>query len=457
MTSILSTAIGSSKRALVLTSLIVVATIVDSQFINVFYGTNLGSPGNYHLLLFISLVIIVSIINTILLRFTKRNDVHGTTSRPLLFRVAHIGTSTVQFAIIAILAITILEAFVFHGYHKILSLLVVYLSHFWSAIMLGAVSFIFVHWFRIIRSFSILTYAAVFSVSIFLILITLPLLTEHFKPQPELIYPRDYTSLITGIIVSSREIGFIYGLGNYVLPVMLISTWVLTVSLLRPYIQRIGKKRFWIIATLPLLYQLLTFVIRNANIVTDPAFVQIIYSQQVQFIFGISYQVSGIFFAIAFLAIARKMRRRVMKNYLIISSLGIISLFCSVQPGMPYYAAYPPFGLATLLFLGLSSYMLLVGMIGIGANVSRDTELRREIYRDVEARLDIFKNMGIAERQREIERKVIPLTNKIQLADDMRDYVDPSEEDVKIMISDVLNEIQSKRSNIKSDDENAES
>ncbi|MGC2426085.1 MAG: hypothetical protein WA421_03545 [Nitrososphaeraceae archaeon] len=64
----------------------------------------------------------------------------------------------------------------------------------------------------------------------------------------------------------------------------------------------------------------------------------------------------GYFFAIAFLTIARKMRRKVMKNYLIISSIGIILLFSSMQPGMPFYAAYPPFGLVTLLFLGLSSY-----------------------------------------------------------------------------------------------------
>jgi hypothetical protein len=201
-----------------------------------------------------------------------------------------------------------------------------------------------------------------------------------------------------------------------------------------------------------LLYQLFTFMIRNVNIVTDPTFVQIIYSQQVQFIFGISYQVSGIFFAIAFLTVAKKMRRKVMKNYLIISSLGIIALFCSVQPGMPYYAAYPPFGLATLLFLGLSSYLLLVGMIGIGANVSRDVELRREIYSDVEIHSDIY-NIGVAEMQREMERKIIPLTNKIKLADDMRDHIDPSEEDVKIMISEVLNEIQSKRSHFEPDDQ----
>ena len=66
-------------------------TIVDSQFVNAFYGTNLGTPGSNHLLLYTSLVIIVSIINTILLLFVKRNDIHTKNGRLLLFRVAYIG------------------------------------------------------------------------------------------------------------------------------------------------------------------------------------------------------------------------------------------------------------------------------------------------------------------------------------------------------------------------------
>jgi hypothetical protein len=140
--------------------------------------------------------------------------------------------------------------------------------------MLGVISFIFVQWFRSTRSFSILIYAVVFGVIIFLILTTLPLLSEQFKSQPELIYPRDYTSLITGVFIPSREIGFIYGLGNYVLPLMIIFSWALTVSLLRPYAQKIGKKKFWLIAAIPLIYQLFTLMIRDPNLVTDPAFVQ---------------------------------------------------------------------------------------------------------------------------------------------------------------------------------------
>jgi hypothetical protein len=252
-----------------------------------------------------------------------------------------------------------------------------------------------------------------------------------------------------GVIVPSRDIALIYGLGGYVLPLMIIPSWILTVLLLKPYANRIGKKRFWLIVGIPLLYQLFSFIVRDSNLVTDPTLIEIIYSQQFQIIFGINYQLSGLFFAIAFLIIGRKMKRKSMKNYLIISSIGIVLLFSSMQPGMPFYAVYPPFGLVTLLFLGLSSYMLLVGMLGIAANVSKDSVLRREIYKGLEVDSDVLKKMGMAEMQQEMERRILPLANKIKLSEEMRDRIkDPSEEDVKIMIEEVLNEIH-KGSHIK--------
>jgi hypothetical protein len=43
--------------------------------------------------------------------------------------------------------------------------------------------------------------------------------------------------------------------------------------------------------------------------------------------------------------------------------------------------------------------------------------------------------MGMAERQREMKMKVLSLANKIILTDEMREHMDPSEEDVKIMIN----------------------
>jgi hypothetical protein len=295
-------------------------------------------------------------------------------------------------------------------------------------------------------------HAVVFIIIIFIILITIPLLTEQFANQSQMIYPRDYTSLITAPITSSRSISFIFGLGYYVLPMLIISSWMLTVSLLKPYATRIGKKTFWLIVGIPLLYQVLSYIIKDTNVITDPSLIEFVYSTQFQFFLAISYQVSGLFFAIAFLTIARMMKRETMKKYLLISSIGIISLFTSLQPGMPFYAAYPPFGQVTLLFLGLSSYLLLVGILGCAAYVSRDRELRREIFRGVEVNSEILNKMGMAEMQREMERRILPIVDKTKLSEQTRVSIDPDIEDVKIMINEVLNEIGHKGSKDRPDD-----
>jgi hypothetical protein len=262
------------------------------------------------------------------------------------------------------------------------------------------------------------------------------------------IYPRVYTSVILTVHPPSSNIAFIFALGNYVLPLLVILSWIVTVSLLKPYAGRIGKKTFWLIVSIPLLYQLFSLTVSDPNLITDPGLIKTIYSKEFQLFLGISHQIAGLLLAIGFWLIGSKMRRKTMKNYLIISSIGMILLFSSIEPGNPFFAVYPPFGLVTLLFLGLSSYLLLVGMLGCAAYVSRDVELRREIYKGLEVDSDVLRKMGIAEVQREMERKVLPLVNKMNLSDEMRESMDPSDEDVKIMIDEVLNEIHSKGSHI---------
>lgn len=430
--------VSSSKRALLLMLLIAIVTIIDSQFVNTFYGTNLGSPGNLHLLLFVSFVIVASIINSSLLLFTRKKHINARTQRTALFRASYVATSIVQCAILLVLFAAIAEMAIFHGYHKILSLLVVYLSHFCVAGILGVLSITFIQWFKTIRSFSVLVYGAVFIVVLFLLVVTIPLATEQFmNHQPNVIPSIDYIILIAHAPLPSNDTAFIFELGNYVLPLMITFSWILTVSILKQYISKIGKKTFWILVSVPLVYQLFTFAIRDANLSTDPALIDIIYSRQFQFLMGISYQISGLFFAIAFLALARKTKRKVMKNYLIISSIGMVLLFSSMQPGMPFYAAYPPFGLVTLLLLGISSHMLLVGLLGFAAYVSRDSKLRSEIYKELGTNSGLLSMIGLAEMQREMERKILPIAKKIKLSDEMKDHMDPSEEDVKIIIDEI--------------------
>jgi hypothetical protein len=145
------------------------------------------------------------------------------------------------------------------------------------------------------------------------------------------------------------------------------------------------------------------------------------------------------------------MKNKTMKTHLIICALGIILLFTSMQPGTPLYAAYPPFGLVTLLFLGVSSYMLLVGMVGSAAYVSRDSKVRREVYQGVKGDPRVLQ-MGVAEMQREIERRVTNAVSKIKLSESSSELKMPEipDEDVKAMISDVMKEVESRSSRMKS-------
>ena len=314
MMSIASIADGS-KKALILISAIVIVSIVDSQFVNTFYGTDLDTPGNSHLVMFISFVIIISFINIVMLFFVKSNHLLDRTSRPKLLKIAYDITCVVQYTTLLLLFITIFEILAFHNYHRIWSILVIDLSHFWSAILVGVLAFTFIQWFKIVKSYSLLIYAVVFGVILFLTLITIPLLTEQFNYQSQLIYPRDYTTLIVAVTVPSKDIAFLYGLGNYVLPILLIASWILTVSILKPYMARTGKSAFWLLVSVPLLYQLFAYVIRDANLTTIPGLVDIIYTRQFQFYLGISYQISGLLFAIAYLTVARKMKRKHLQNH----------------------------------------------------------------------------------------------------------------------------------------------
>ena len=388
-----------------------------------------------------SFVIVVSVINIILLNFIKSNHLLDRTSRPKLLKISYNITCIVQYATLLLLFITVFEMLAFQNYHRIWSILVIDLSHFWSAILLGVLAFTFVQWLRIVRTFTILIYAVVFGVILFLTLITVPLLTEQFNYQSQLIYPKDYTTLIMAVTVPSEDIAFLYGLGNYVLPILLIASWFLTVSILKPYMTRINKSIFLLLVSIPLFYQLFAYIIRDANVSTTPGLTDIIYTRQFQFILGISYQISGLLFAVAYLTVARKMKRKILKNYMIISSIGIAALFGSLQPGMPFYAAYPPFGLVTITFLGLSSFLLLLRMLGCAAYVSRDNELRKEIFKDKDSISSMLRNMGYAEMERELENRIIPLSSRLNLTEDMRIHTDLSQEDLKLTIEEVLTEI----------------
>jgi hypothetical protein len=140
-------------------------------------------------------------------------------------------------------------------------------------------------------------------------------------------------------------------------------------------------KTRWIILSLPLIYFLIQFQplfinLFSSFLVSEP----ILFSTLYTLIFTLSKPVGGILFGIAFWSIARKLgNKNIIRDYMIVSAYGLVLVFVSNQAAVLVSAAYPPFGIASASFMGLASYMVLVGIYSSAISVAEDSTLRRSI------------------------------------------------------------------------------
>ena len=74
---------------------------------------------------------------------------------------------------------------------------------------------------------------------------------------------------------------------------------------------------------------------------------------------------------------------------------------------------YPPFGLPTICYLGLASYLILIGVYSSALSVANDVELRRSIRRSVEENSDLLGNIGEAQFEDQLQKEVIKKTRDL--------------------------------------------
>jgi hypothetical protein len=143
-----------------------------------------------------------------------------------------------------------------------------------------------------------------------------------------------------------------------------IITWCATIGLLKNYIHKMGKFMFWIVLTLPLAYFVSQFLVFSLGLlgsmlISNPTF----YGTLFTIIFTLSKPIGGVIFGIGFWLIARNIHKRnVVRSYLVISAYGFLLLFTSNQAMTLTSTYYPPFGLVTISFVGLSAYLVLLGI-----------------------------------------------------------------------------------------------
>ena len=110
---------------------------------------------------------------------------------------------------------------------------------------------------------------------------------------------------------------------------------------------------------------------------------------------------------------------------------------------------YRAFGLVTVSFLGLASYLVIVGVYSSAISVSEDSKLRQSIRNSALKETKMLDSIGMAQMEQEIQRRVIALTRQSQdrMAEESGIHSSLAEEDMKEYLEQVIEEVKKERQN----------
>lgn len=220
-----------------------------------------------------------------------------------------------------------------------------------------------------------------------------------------------------------------------------ISTSILLKTYSKNYMKRIGKVKFWILVSLPLIYYIFSsdFVTNNIyNVLVD--IFDLTYVSYISLI-SLTNEIGAIFFALPFLFMSKNISNKDLKFYLLICAIGIMILISSLDFSFFYLYPYPPFGLSTISNIPLSIYLLLVGIIFSARSISYDRKLLSELNIQIKNQPSAFlKGIGSIEWQNNIEKTIKQI--KIEkLEEEITPSSSLTKEEINNYIKRIINEM----------------
>jgi hypothetical protein len=349
------------------------------------------------------------------------------------------------------LIITLVQISLFNSYTRLVFYVTSYFSFISSMAFLMLLSFKF---FRLYSSRKIyLTFAygilfTLFYVSIFLMLIYL---IDGLAIHPSVIKPISPRELIAGQysvnLQFQNNISLTYDLLFFL---SFIIAWILTVVMLKQYVVRIGKYRFWLLASIPLIFHLIRYetvltlgqsiIEFGTNIIPSSIGEAIIIT-----LMNSDIQFSGIFFGLSFLIIALKLKNTQLRRIMMLTVIGMMLLFGSRDLHSIFVSAVPPGGVVTISFMAIASYLLLTSLVSFLKLASRDKQLYADLTRRIENDSGLLRNLVLSEKQIMTINMTKPLIDFSTQWQNTHSYEELSIEEVRDIVQDVVLQLKEKK------------
>ncbi len=340
----------------------------------------------------------------------------------------------------------ILQMILSNNYSLILLRVQTYLSHLSPLIFLSFLIFLFGSWLTSKRNYIIILYTISFLLVSANLVISLVYLESYFTSSAALpdIGPYPIVSYVTNSPVPTSAESLSTAFDALSLSSFLLM-WIATAMLLSQYRYRMGRIKYFLLMSIPLIYYIFPFQSYFGDL-----FFPLLFSSPVVFsviyvlIFSAAKQVAALLFSLSFWTASSLVHDNRVSNSLLMSSIGMAFLFGSIEIASLQYHVYPPYGLITEAFIPLGAYLLFVGIFTSAKYVSQDGKLRKEFYKSASNQLTLLKNIGVSEMEKEFEKKVKFLEERSRLSgmsDESPLEVEMKEEDIKETLRDVLNEL----------------
>jgi hypothetical protein len=452
--SVLSRSRLGGKKLLLLMSIVVITFVIDSQigYIADFIPDRLAT--NEGLALFIGIAVVFAVASVLILEYVKAISKESR-ARALYLHITHMGVTVAQYVLIAIIAFVITQIIITAQYNTVSLAIALSISYGLWIITLGLLSRAFFSWIRSSRRSGNATTASKRNVMVLILALSMVAYVVNGVTglANHLAILQQQLEVVTSVDVAffpefdpeslQSQIDTVYQISGIVAYVL---TWIGSVLLLRPYIHRIGKIKFYAIMGSAMVYYLISFPLFVLGY-TVPAGETDTDVMNYILIVGIGSIFTGIIFGVAFLSVARTLQKgSALRDFMIIAAYGLL-LFYVAGSAQVSQAAYPPFGLASVAFTGLSCYLIYTGLYSSAISVSQDLTLRQSIRQSVKEQSKFLESMGTAQMEAELQTRVLRTAKKASDSMEEETGVESSmtEDDMKDYMEIVMNELKDKR------------
>ena len=404
----------SSRIVFVITCILTTALLIDTSLGRISNFISSNAQGSLLISTFTIIVITYIIGQYIILEYTNKK-IKDINRKNMLSDVLSKTLRAFQYSISIFLIVVILGIFVNSNYHTLMLTIIITISYGLSIVTLAILANHFFSWFKSRKSYGVLLYSLSSSTFVVSAIFSLVFVSDIMFKLPHVIqfhygsFPYFYGPdslpfyLYNGYVISSI--------------LSFILMWVATAMFLYHYSQKLGKTKYWIIISLPLVYFLSQFATLLLNLFDS--FMQespVFFGVFLSVIFPLSKAVGGVLFGIGFWTTSRTINKsNIVRQYLVITAIGFILLFVSDQAVTLIATPYPPFGLVSVSAVGLSSYLILVGLYYSAISVSEDTKLRRTIRESALRESKFLDSIGKAYMEQEIKSKVIGVAKELKV------------------------------------------